>query len=390
MNTIRIDARRLLALAAVIGAGTAVPGMGAAQQVDPGATRVQMSDVTGPNVSSLLLFETGTIKTFACPVAWGVRTTAEKLAADLRAGALEATTASGVRRSPRLGAQRQVLEVLMDGENGDDAAGALVAALADPRHEQDDARNAASDLVRELEGLIADAVAMDPRKPGHETATELAAAVYEFNHFIEASDPSFLAAPPDEFLAIETVLSRLVIAGMENEGRAVDAASRRGDYGLPCAPTPIVALPAPSPVPPPTRPPARPAPVERAIEVCVLEHGTMRYVPAILRPATGDTLALRDGERIPFASVHPDVGYAGDLEWVRKGEPITIGRDTFLPYGRPFVLAPDDEVAIAGEFRGTALFVRKTARGRPELLLPLAPRCVVQPYQLMEDVRKIR
>jgi hypothetical protein len=385
MNATRLCARRFpapLLLALLV-----LPAASSAQLVVPGETRIQMSDVTGPNVSSLLLFETGTTKTFACPVAWGVRTTAASVAAALRTGGLQITTATGVDRSPSAAAQQRVLAVLISGEGAGTAIEQVVGALATGQtdgHAAEEAR----ELVAELDGLFGQAEAMDPLEPGYRTATGLADAIHQFNDYVDVAD---LTNPSDEFLVIETVLSRLVLSALENEGRAVDESSRDGAYGLPCAP-PVAGQPmAPSP-PPPTAPVAViPTVVERPITVCVLTDGSIRHVPAILVPSTGDTLAIRDGERVHFTQAYPEVGYAGNLPWVWAGEAVTLGRDRFAPFGEPFVVSATDELVPAGEFRGVKFFARRDATTPPEtVLLPTAPRCTVQPYRLQEDVRKGR
>ena len=385
MNATRFCARRFPA--PLLLALLALPAATSAQLVVPGETRIQMSDVTGPNVSSLLLFETGTIKTFACPVAWGVRTTAGSVAAALRTGGLQITTATGVDRSPSAAAQQRVLAVLMSGEGAGTAADQVVGALAlgqTDRHVVEEAR----ELVAELNGLFAQAEAMDPVEPGYRTATGLADAIHQFNDYVDVAD---LTSPSDEFLVIETVLSRLVLSALENEGRTVDEASRDGAYGLPCAP--------PAAGEPPAPPPSQPTPPvevtttvpERPITVCVLVDGGIRHVPAILIPSTGDTLAIRQGERVQFSHAYPEAGYAGDLPWVWAGEAVTLGRAWFAPFGEPFVVAATDELIPAGEYRGVRFFARRDAPTPPDtVLLPTAPRCTVQPYRLQEDVRKGR
>jgi hypothetical protein len=234
---------------------------------------------------------------------------------------------------------------------------------------------------------VAAAQAMDPREPGYRAASGLAEAVHQFNDYV---DDAFLTDPSDEFLVIETVLAQLVLAALANEGRAVDDASRDGAYGLACAPA-AVAGPAPAPPAAPAPPVEPPPAVERPISVCVLEAGQPRYVPALLLPATGDTVVIRAGERVPLATAHPHVGYSGELPWVYSGEMVTVGQNHYAPFGEPFAVAPTDELVPAGTYRGVTLFKRRDAPTPPEtLLLPTVPRCVVQPYRLQEDIRKGR
>ena len=367
---------------ALLAALLMLPAVGAAQVYRPGASRVEMSDVTGANVASLMLFETGTTRTFDCPVAWGVRSTADDIITALGGGGLDVTSATGISREPSAEAQRRVLELLLNGENAGTARAQIDEALAGAGVQ----RKYIHALTHDLVGLLDKAHRMDPLKPGYVTASGLAAAVNSFNEFAERSDAAYLSSPPDEFLVTETVLSRLVIAALENEGRVVDQASLRGDYGLACAPPrTIVAAAAPAP--------EAPAPVElppeRAIEVCVMEEGRIHYVPAILLPLSGDTLALRDGVREPFQSAYPIAGYAAGLAWVESGETVTLGRETYIPYGVSAALPPGEELVQVGEFRGIQLFARRgSSSPAKQLFIPLTPRCTVQPYELMEDMRK--
>jgi hypothetical protein len=385
MHATRMSARRLLGPVLLIATSGALPGAAGAQVVVPGATRVQMSDVTGPNVGSLLLFETGTTKTFTCPVAWGVRTTAESLTAALRAGTLEITTATGVARTPSGESQRRVLALLEGGADAAAAGAAVEAALAAQPADGEVAEEA-RELVHELDGLFAVAAEMDPSDPGYRTATGLADAIHQFNDYV---DDASVTTPSDEFLVIETVLSRLVLSALENEGRDVDAASRDGANGLACAPPAVVSPPPAAPEPEPPTEPEPPPVVERPITVCVLTNGRIQYVPAILLPATSDTLAIRDSERVRFDVAYPEAGYAGHLPWVYAGESITIGRDHFAPFGEAFAVKPTDELVPAGEYRGVTFFRRDDAPTPPDVvLLPTTPRCMVQPYRLQEDVRK--
>jgi hypothetical protein len=392
MMTRKNTAWRLLTVAVLFAAGAGAPEIARAQVVDPGATRVQMSDVTGPNVTSLLLFETGTVKTFSCPVAWGVRTTSDRLAAELRAGRIVAGGTNGNRVLLAPAAQQRVLEILVNGPDADNAADAVIAALAPDMRDQQDARGSARTLVRNLRGLLKHAGTMNPRSPGHQTATNLAAAVYRFNDYLDESSPAFLVAPPAEFTIIENVLSTLIVAALDNDGREVDAASKRGEYGLPCAPEPVVAQAPPRPTapPPPTFVPP-PPPIERAVVLCVLEADAFHYLPAIMLPATGEIFAVQNGRRVPFASAHPDQGYAGDAAWVKSGEAIAVGKAKYMPYGARQVVRPAEELEKLGEYRGTALFARKDAGKEPKVILvPVAQGCVVQPYNLLVDIRKER
>ncbi len=384
MNAIRFSGRRCLALAVLLAAGFATPFDASAQIVTPGATRVQQSD-PALAVGALMLFDRGTTKTFVCTVAWGVRSTSDNLVSQLRDGRLTPNSRTGVRRQPSRDAQRRVLTVLERDNGVGDAARAILSSLTPPQFDQLAAQGPAQSLVEELTGLFEEAVEMDPREPGYQTATGLAAAVLYYNEFIDAADLDYFDNPSDEFLTIEAVLRRLVQTAIDNEGRPVDLPSWRGDYGLPCAPAPV-APPEPEPEP---EPPPRPPLPERAIEVCVYDQGELRFVPATFLPETGDTLVLFAGERRKFSDVYAESDYASELDWVKAGEMIELGRERYTQFGRPSALSATDRLVYTGTYRGVRLFAREGAGTPPgTVYLPFGPRCQIQPYQLAEPVIK--
>ncbi|HET9982422.1 MAG TPA: hypothetical protein VFQ38_02490 [Longimicrobiales bacterium] len=345
-----------------------------AQYVDPGETRVPMSDVTGPSVASLLLFEPGTVKTFDCPVAWGVRTAAEQQEQALRADLAARGNGAALAAALAAPSRRELLEVLMAGDRAGSASAALVSALADSAGRG--GAGAARDLVRRLRGLLAMAERMDPRRPGYETATRLSAAVGSFNLFVDGRSASFLASPPAAFLDIQQVLSQLVIAALENEGREVSVDSRRGvGVRLACeAPQRILAQPAPPP--------------ERAIQVCVATDAGVRWVPALLRPSTGDTLVVVKGERRPLSAAYPDtLRYPASEAWLTGAEPVRFGGKVYVAFGPRRMLGPEALIRL-GEYEGIPIFGSGDDRGAKSIYVVAAPRCIVQGFHVLDQVRK--
>ena len=383
-RTAALIAMALLPATVALGAAEA-----SAQYVTPGAARVEMSDLTVPSVAATLLFDPGTVKTFQCPVAWGVRTAADSLAGVLSGSVLRAIPTAGRAPVPSARAQGRVLEHL-SGVPTDDFD-AFVASLVPGG--RDPARGEATALAHRLDGLFSDLRGMDPLAPGHVAPTRFAAAVHEWDVLLGALDEETLVRPSDELLTLQSVLASLVLAALENEGRGVDDPSLRGEYGLPCAPPPrtrfIAELPE-APEPPP--------PLERPIVVCVLEDDRFQDVPAVLLPETGDTLALVVGERVPFAGVHPDRNvYAGAEEWFLEEAPVELAGVTWVPWAHPRTTDGLPLVRV-GEVRGVAAFAAPEAAralsedgtAPPALWLPVRNGCVVQEYRPVAAVRRTR
>ncbi|HEU0016543.1 MAG TPA: hypothetical protein VFQ45_22875 [Longimicrobium sp.] len=160
---------------------------------------------------------------------------------------------------------------------------------------------------------------------------------------------------------------------MTPRAAAVLAAALLAACGSPAppsaAPPPAAPPPAPSPVPP--LPPPGTQPVEREIEVCVLENGELRGVMVRYNPLTGDTTP--SGRPVP-------PGYAQDAAWYITGDPIPVHGVRYAKYGLPRVVRREELVRY-GEYRGIALFADAGATGRPEILyVPVRPGCEFQPY----------
>jgi hypothetical protein len=155
-------------------------------------------------------------------------------------------------------------------------------------------------------------------------------------------------------------------------------------------PVPVVPPVTPPPPPPPAPTPAPPA--ERTIQVCVIQDGTVRNVEATFVPASGDTVIMRDGQRVQFRQAYPSAtGFAAGANWFVGGEPITFQNQRYVRFGLPRVITPPDQVSRVGEFQGVPVFAEPGATGAPSVIyLPIRPTCEFQPYQREAVTRRVR
>lgn len=195
----------------------------------------------------------------------------------------------------------------------------------------------------------------------------------------------------------------------------------------------LLGLARPEPVavapPPPAPPPPPPPPAEEAVMICVVDPATgeLTMVDAIYLPATRDTVAVVDGERVAFEAAYPENPplYVADAEWLQAGRPLSVtvaGRTTeWVTFGGARVIDPD-ELALLGMVNGTPVYadadevadigeqledmreagleldeiMEQNAEIREELLeldtvyVPLETGCVFQPLSRVEEVRKVR
>jgi opacity protein-like surface antigen len=193
----------------------------------------------------------------------------------------------------------------------------------------------------------------------------------------------------------------------------------------------VMPPPPPPPAPPAVMPPPPPppAPVENAIQVCVVDPAQpngLRMVNAIYLPASGDTMVMSNGSRVALSSTVGNVMVVRNADWYVRGEPLTInigknkmqygtfegakmiesGRLSYIGNvgGYP-VYADRDEVAdvnnALAELRranaardlGDILDERKDLRDQLDdvkfLYVPLQPTgCVFQTFQVIEQVKK--
>jgi hypothetical protein len=344
-------------------------GPAAGQIVYPGDTRVEMSDVTGPPLTSGDLFGPGTVRSFTCPVAWGVRTVADRTAASLEGGGGPPIVAAAwTDRRLSETTQRDLLIVLMDAEGDDAASRRLLDALTGGANDGAAVRSSAKGLVERLNGLLKNAGRLRPDRPGYRTATQLASVVGAYNTFIENSSAAFLRSPPEALLGIQAVLSPLVIAALENEGR--DATRRAAPGSLACA------APPPAIVPPIAAPPA--PPIERAVVVCVVAEDGIRAIGAIVLES-GDTVVASAGTRLPLSALFPDtIAFAGDAEWYASADELTLNGRRYMRFGLPRLASPDADLRRVGEYGGVPLFAEA---GEDHVVVPVRPGCLMQDYR---------
>jgi hypothetical protein len=387
-----------LAGSAALAAGLFVVVDGEAQTVNP-AGQAPVTDVSGTIVTSgdmvagMLVGQPGTVQSFFCPEATGVRNAGHILTAELDLGAMWVVTqAPGVRmasagmtadvtgaeeRQFLLSAELQhdLAVLLVAGEGLRAASRSIEAGLTPQSNSSRSARRAARDLVRDLEGLVEATSAMDVHAPGHEVPTHLTRTVARYNAFINASSEEFLRNPTEELMAVEAVLSRFIVAAMDNHG---DESACGGP--LPASPTPPVA----------ETPPPPPAP-ERATTICLFTDGDLKDVMAIHLPLTNETLVAVNGERRPIAEVYPEDGsLAKGADLAVRDEPIKFGEREYLTFGLPRAVSPSD-VVRAGEVDGVSVFHETGAESPPEVIyIPVAAGCMAQPFQRQELVRQVQ
>jgi len=126
--------------------------------------------------------------------------------------------------------------------------------------------------------------------------------------------------------------------------------------------------------------------------VCVIDRSAplgLREVPAKVR---GGSIVLLDGEVIrPLEEVHPVnviAGYAGEEEWLRRGDPVTHAGARFSRTGGERRIALD-LLRRAGEFQGFLLFSGQDDAAEPTALyVPTAPGCIFQAYVRDDLIRR--
>lgn len=360
----------------------AAPAAAGAQVVVEGATRSFQTDVTGPAVTSGDLaggvLGPGSVKIFPCPVAWGVRVTSTAAAAELGAGGLQVALYDPAGAALPVEVQQQLYGVLVERDAA--AAAALTAALAPAGNAG--AERAARSLVGRLSGLLVVGGRLHPARPDYRTTQQFNAAVSAFNRYVENSSAAFLNAPPPAFAGVHAVLSRMVVTALENQGRT-DFVIRPETATPDTPPELICAPPTPEEEPPPV--------IEHAIEICVLVHDQFEVVPAVFLPASGDTLALVEGRRVPFAQVYPDTAaYARNQPWYAESETFQMGDRVYARFGLPFD-GRGRRLARIGEHENVPLFIESGQRPPyRSLYLLSSPRCEVVEYREREQIRRVR
>lgn len=369
---------RTAARAAVIGVGmlaTAVT-VAEAQRTIGGFPRSDQSDVTGPAVTSgdqlaPLFAEPGTVRSMACPVAWGVRTASDRVQVMLASTSL-APPDAGVAGSINSAAQRNVLNLLTGAEAERDSDGPVLTALL---VNNAGAASQARRLVAEADGLLRVMETLDPLRPGRAAPTQLARVTAAYNAFVDASSDEFMTAPPGEMLALHAVLNELVSASIQNEGRPADPSSVDA-AGLACAGAAAPVVPVVVAAPPPA---------DRPFEMCVLMNGDFRIAAGLLT-AEGDSIALVDDRRVPFGSVYTAASDVPTASWVSRGEAVTIEGVRYQPFGVTRAVEPGETVR-SGYHEGYAYFVGAGEADSPVIYFVSGADCLVQPYRSVETIQ---
>lgn len=243
---------------------------------------------------------------------------------------------------------------------------------------------------------------------------------------LEASDRIY----KPEIVEVTSIAGTVVASNDENVAQTVhEIAGQLGLHVLFGLQRPEVVAVTPAPLPPPP-PPAQPEqPREDAITVCVIDPTApngIRMQSALFLHASGDTVIVADGNRVPLRQAVGQVQVARTADWYVRGEPLTLtvgqhqmqyltyqgatmieaDRLTYLGTinGYP-VYANRDEVADlradieelrraeASNDLADILDEREDIRGELEdiklLYVPLEPTgCVFQTVQMLEQVRK--
>jgi hypothetical protein len=386
-----------LAAMTVLGLLLADPAM--AQRVNSSG-QAPVTDVTGTAITSgdmvsgMFMGTPGPVQTFSCPEATGVRNEGHLLQAELSRGAMWvmvrtpghrlASSQGGAgsvgweeRQSLLPGAlQEDLLGLLSHDDRRSEVVDRIATGLASSSGDASGNERMGRQLAEAMAGLLSSATRMDVHDPGHETATVLTRAVARYNGFVNASSGEFLEAPPEELLAIEAILSRLVIAAMDTHGNAAACGGP-----LPALAPPSTAA-APSPPPPP-------AP-ERAVSVCVWTERGPRDVAAILDLHSGALSVASDGERRPLTHVYPDEIHRAGAALAERDDPIEHRGREYVRFGVPHGVAADGMV-VGGTLEGIPLIHGASTDSSPEVIyLPVGEGCLAQPYELQEEVSQVR
>ncbi|MQA90204.1 MAG: hypothetical protein GEU90_08215 [Gemmatimonas sp.] len=146
-----------------------------------------------------------------------------------------------------------------------------------------------------------------------------------------------------------------------------------------CGPTPV---PQPTPAPPPEYV-AMPDTL-----VCVVDRATpvgLTHLPA--KVGSQGIVVYSEGAIRPLEEIHPVnmiAGYAGQEEWVARGDPIPFSNARYVRIGgeRRVDL---DLLARVGEHLGILLFAGREDPATEALYIPTTPGCIFQAY-VREDL----
>lgn len=117
-----------------------------------------------------------------------------------------------------------------------------------------------------------------------------------------------------------------------------------------------------APPPPPPAPAPAPKPREENVSVCVIDPTSangVSNVNAIYMVDQGDTLVVRNGQRVAIGSAYGNVAVAPDQNWYVAGQPLVFNignrRTEFVSYGGARVI-PANSLALLGYQNGIAVY----------------------------------
>ncbi|HEU0300794.1 MAG TPA: hypothetical protein VFR37_15135 [Longimicrobium sp.] len=351
--------RRACAALLLLPLAAAVPAQ--AQIVYRGFDRIDQSDATFVSITSadMLGLEAVPVRSFSCPVALGVRTSAGSTGRALAAGTL--TAAGAGIGAIRADVQRDLHALLYGRGSGTRIAAGLVPAGGDRAAEA-----ATATLLRRLDGLLAAAERMDPERPGVAAPTRIAAALAAFDDYLDASSAAFLAAPTDELLGVHAVLTRMVNGGITRNGLPCIAVADETDV-TPQMTSTAVEL--------------------RPFEMCVLrESGPVQVYGQIT--ADDDSLAVIEGRQFVLREAYPLLPAASDFGWYHAGTELTIAGQRYVKWSGTRELVPGS-VALFTRFEGVNVYAAPGVPRPSSVYVPLGG-CRFNEYRLDRKTVDVR
>jgi len=117
-----------------------------------------------------------------------------------------------------------------------------------------------------------------------------------------------------------------------------------------------------APPPPPPAPAPPPPPAEETVRVCVIDPmapNGVQTVEAIYLVEQGDTVVVRNGQRVAIATAFGNVPVAPNQNWYIAGEPLVFemddARTEFVSYGGARVI-PSGSLALLGWQNGVPVY----------------------------------
>lgn len=123
------------------------------------------------------------------------------------------------------------------------------------------------------------------------------------------------------------------------------------------------------------------------IQECVIEKGVLKKIDVDYNMATGDRTITVNGAVKKFYDLYPVDGpeYASKATWFINSENIIYNGATFLKYGLPRVLTPQ-EINKTGTYKGLGVYTEyglteQEVKETEVIYIPVRGGCEFQPYQ---------